>query len=72
MSPPVVLYSALYGVPHKLRTRTPRWLPEFRCRISGRKPTPSGQTPSTKTETVEDEDRLTLGTSELADDDTTE
>ena len=74
--------SQLYEAPHKLGTRAPQWLPEPRCRTSDKQPTPSGQTTwhddgdgkdggrrsrrQTKTETVEDEDSLTLGTGELA------
>ena len=74
--------SELYGAPHKLRTRTPQWLPEpdEEYRTNSRRPLdqPPGTTTETdkdggrrrrrqtKTETVEDEDRLTVGTSELA------
>ena len=74
--------SARYGVTHKLRTRTPLWFPDARCRTSDRHWRPLDQPPGTttetdedggrrrrkqtKTETVEDEDRLSLGTSELA------
>ena len=36
--------TALDGVPHKLKTRTPRWFPDPRCRTSDRQPTPSGPT----------------------------
>ena len=70
--------SALYGVAHTLRTRSPRWFPDFRCKTSDRQPTHSGPGITTetdedgnrrrraKTETDEDKDRLTLGTSEVA------
>ena len=65
--------SELYGAPHKLRTRTPQWLPEpdEEYRTNSRRPLdqPPGTTTETdkdggrrrrrqtKTETVEDEDR---------------
>ena len=74
--------SELYGAPHKLRTRTPQWLPEpdEEYRTNSRRPLdqPPGTTTETdkdggrrsrrqrKTETVEDEDRPTLGTGKLA------
>ena len=79
MSSPDIFRSALYGVPLKLRTRTPWWFPDPRCWTSDRQPTSSGPTTwryagdrrrrrRTKTETAEDRDRLTLGTSESPDD----
>ena len=54
MSSLVASLSVLYGVPHKLRTHTPRWFLELRCRTSDRQPTSSR--PSTW-EKDEDEDR---------------
>ena len=44
MGSPVTLHSALYRVPHKLRTCTPRWSPELRCTSSDRQSTNSGPT----------------------------
>ena len=69
--------SALYGVPHTLRMRLLRWFPDPQRRPSKRQPTASGPTTwhhdgdrqrwrLTKTEADEDEDRLTLGMSEVA------
>ena len=40
----VISRSSLYGAPHKLRTHTPLWFPDPRCRTSGREPTPFGPT----------------------------
>ena len=62
----VISRSSLYGAPHKLRTHTPLWFPDPRCRTSGREPTPFGPTTwhydgdrwrrrQTKTEADEDE-----------------
>ena len=64
-----------------LRTRMPWWFPDPRCRTSNRQSTPSGPTTwhydgdkdgdrrrrtRAKTATYEHDDRLTLGTSEVA------
>ena len=65
MSWPVQSHSPLYRVPHKVRTRTPRWSPKLWYTTSFGHPTHSGPVTCHN-----DEDRLTLGTSELAVDDT--
>ena len=66
MSSPAVLHSAFYAVLQALRTLKRRWLPDLRCRISDSQPTPLNQPPGTTTKKDEDEDRLTMGTSEPA------
>ena len=40
----IISSRALYEVPHTLKTRTPQWFPDPRCRTSDRPPTPSGPT----------------------------
>ena len=66
MSSPAVLHSALYAVLQAPRTLKRRWLPDLRCSISDSQPTPLNQPPGTTTKKDEDEDRLTMGTSEPA------
>ena len=63
MSSPVLSHSTLYGVPHKLRTCTPRWSPGLRCTTSDRQLMHSGPTTWYYDE---DEYRFTLGTFALA------
>ena len=57
MSPPVISRSALYGVPHTLTTRTPRWFPDPHVEHRTDSRRPLDQPPGTTTETDEGGDR---------------